>query len=1053
MRRGLLILFIIVSTLSCFSLLFANEKLIGARFPAISPEGDVIAFSYMGDLWTVPVTGGKATQITNHSAYEREPIWSPDGKWIAFTSDRMGNNDVYLMSAAGGTARQLTFHSGNDVATDFSPDGKWVIFSSDRTSMISIFKISLAGGNALPMLDTYWSWPHKAKMHPNGKTILFSLGMENGSWWRRGYRGSNSAKIWKFIPGTRDAQLVVSEKSNCFWPNWGPDGKTIYFVTDKNHNTKNIWTASEAGAGMKPVTEFKGNDVKWLSVAKKAPVAVYERDFSIWHTDLVTGKSRVIPIDAPAETKDNASFFAENDAVSEFQLSPDGKKIAAVVRGDIFVLGHEGGYARNVTESPWREKDVIWDKDSKNLIYVCDANANPDLYSISALGGRKPTQLTHSDLDELAPKLSPDGNWIAYYCGKRQIRLIQPDGKKDQLVLEGDFGGRFASDFSWSPDSRFLAIVDQSQANDDILAVNIETKEKHPLTNTAYDESSPAWSPNGKFLLFTSNRYGHSFPEFTGKSDVYQVYFEPQKPEFDEDTFEKLFVKKAEEKKDEADKKDAKKPDEKKEALKIVFKLEDLDIQTENVTNTLGNDHTFILSPKDTSTVYFVSNIDGKNHLWQTSLKKKERGKFEPFMAGVTNPGNLQFDKKGARLYYQSQGKIGYIEGTQNSSVSFTTKIKVDKTADYEQMLAELYYTLQHYYYDTNHHNVNWTELYEQFRPVLQQVREDADFYDYANEMIGFLNSSHTGIRGPGRGKIEEPSAHIGADWDFAEDKITFQRILKNGPIYSHRDSVAVGDELTAINGEPVSPDKNIWQRLNGNNGKRVRLTVNSRKLDKAIEIAIEPISAWEERDLRQEEWVKSRQAIVKQKTSDEVAYIHMSAMGYGDLERFLMELERDAVPRKGLILDLRYNFGGNVHDRVLQALTKPVYAKWRIRGLSETPQSTFGFEHRPAVLLTNEVTLSDGEMTANGFKTLQRGPIVGNTTYGWLIFTTSAGLMNGGYFRLPFWGCYTLDGVDLETGGGVTPDILVINDLKDDLNDRDPQLDRAIGKMMELVK
>jgi len=1053
MRRAFFTMIVFIFTLSCFSLLYADEKLIGARFPAISPEGDVIAFSYMGDLWTVPVTGGKATQLTNHSAYEREPIWSPDGQWIAFTSDRMGNNDVYLIRATGGTARQLTFHSGNDVATDFSPDGAWIIFSSNRSSMISIFKISIAGGNAIPLLDTYWSWPHSARMHPNGKTMLFSLGMENSYWWRRGYRGSNSAKIWKLTPGARDAQSVVSDQSNCFWPNWGPDGATIYFVTDKNADTKNIWTASDAGAGMKPVTEFKGNDVKWLSVARKTQVAVYERDFGIWYTDLVTGKSRSIPIDAPAETKDNASFFVENNAVSEFQLSPDGKKIAAVVRGDIFVLGHEGGYARNVTESPWRERDVIWDKDSKTLFYVSDANANPDMFAISALGGQQPTQLTHSELDEISPKLSPDGQWIAYYCGKRQIRLIQPDGNKDQLLLEGDFGGRFASDFSWSPDSRFLAIVDQNQANDDILAVNIETKEKHRLTNTAYDESSPAWSPDGKFLLFTANRNGHSFPEFTGQWDVYQVYFEPQKPEFDEATFEKLFVTKSEEKKDDKKSDDAKKKDEKKEVLKIAFKLDDLDRQTENVANTLGNDQSFILSPKDTSTVYFVSNIDGKNHLWQTSLKKKERGKYEPFMASVTSPGHLQFDKKGARLYYQSQGKIGYIEGTQNNSVSFTTKIKVDKTADYEQMLTELYYTLHQYYYDAAHHHVNWTELYEQFRPVLQQVREDADFYDYANEMIGFLNSSHTGIRGPGRGKIEEPSAHIGVDLAFADGKVTFQRILKNSPIYFHRDSVAVGDELLAINGETVSPEKSIWQHLNGNIGKRVTLTVKSKSLNKSIEIAIEPISTWEENELRQEEWVKSRRAIVKQKTTDEVAYIHMSAMGYGDLEQFLIELERDAVPRKGLILDLRYNFGGNVHDRVLQALTKPVYAKWRIRGLSETPQSTFGFEHRPVILLTNEVTLSDGEMTANGFKALKRGPIVGNTTYGWLIFTTGVSLMNGGYFRLPFWGCYTLDGVDLETGGGVTPDILVINDLKDDLNDRDPQLDRAIEKILELVK
>jgi tricorn protease len=223
--------------------------------------------------------------------------------------------------------------------------------------------------------------------------------------------------------------------------------------------------------------------------------------------------------------------------------------------------------------------------------------------------------------------------------------------------------------------------------------------------------------------------------------------------------------------------------------------------------------------------------------------------------------------------------------------------------------------------------------------------------------------------------------------------------------------------------------------------------------LKKNIDISVEPVSSGAENRLLLEEWIESRREIVKQKTGDKAAYIYMRAMGGGDLGRFLKELERDAVPRKGLILDLRFNFGGNVHDRVLQALTKPIYAKWRIRGMSETPQSTFGVTDKPVVLLINEVTLSDGEMTANGFKALKRGPIIGNTTYGWLIFTTGVGLMNGGYFRLPFWGCYTLDGKDLETIGGVKPDIFVINDLNHDLQDQDPQLEKAIEKILELIK
>ena len=388
----------------------ANEmQLIGARFPSISPDGKQIAFSYMGDLWIVSVDGGKATRLTNHVAYEREPIWSPDGQWLAFTSNRLGNNDIFLMKATGGTPRQLTFHSGNDVATDFTPDGQWIIFHSGRSSMSSIFKIHIDGGNAIPVLDTYWSWPYYVRVNPDGKSFLFSLGMENGSWWRKGYKGSNSTKIWTKGFTDRQAQCVVSNENNCFWPDWDIEGQQVYFISDRKLNNKNIWAVSKDGTNLRSITQFKEKDIKWFSVASNVPKAVYERDFGIWMTDLNTGESIRIPIDAPAETKDNRTFFVENGSVNEFRLSPDGKKIAAVVRGDIFVLSSTGGYARNITNTPWRERDIDWDEESKNLVYVSDMDANPDLYIISALGSEKPKRLTMSEEVELSPRFSPDG--------------------------------------------------------------------------------------------------------------------------------------------------------------------------------------------------------------------------------------------------------------------------------------------------------------------------------------------------------------------------------------------------------------------------------------------------------------------------------------------------------------------------------------------------------------------------------------------------------------------------------------------------------------------
>jgi tricorn protease len=788
-------------------------------------------------------------------------------------------------------------------------------------------------------------------------------------------------------------------------------------------------------------------------------MAVYRRNFGLWTTDLSTGDSRPVPIDAPAEAEENSVFFVEDGTVSEFKLSPDGKKIAAVIRGEIFVLSVEGGYARNITNSAENERDIEWDKDSERVIYVSDREANPDLYIVSALGDTDPVRLTNTPGDVLGTSVSPDGEWIAYFSGPRELRIVQPDGENDRLVIEDEFGGRFAGGFAWSPDSRYIAIVTQT-SNEDIFAVNIDNGEKIPLTNTAYDEGAPVWSPDGEYLVFSSNRFGHSFPEFTGKYDLYSVQFEPKFPEFEETEFEELFEDEkedegqattgGEESKDESGEED----DEDEDEVTVTFQLDNIDRQTDRILNSLTNERTALFSPKEPKTAYFLSNRHGANHLWKVEYEDGRWGSPEAFAESATNIGNLQFDADGKYIYYTQRGRLGRItvSSGRGEAITFESKIEVDRVADYEQALSEVYYILQYYFYDSEHHNVDWRGVYERFEPVMAQVREENDFADFANEMIGFLNSSHTGYRGGVSRSTEEPSPHFGMDLDLSQDPTTITKIWKDGPLWLHRDSVAAGDRLVEIAGEPVDADENIWKTLNGKTDQRVLLTVHSQRLDREVTVPLQAISSGAENSLKREEWIESRRESVKEGTDDRVAYIYMSAMGQRDLERFLLELERDAVPREGLILDLRYNMGGNVHDRVLQALTQPVYAKWQQRGLSETQQSTFGFADKPIVLITNEITLSDGEMTANGFKALNRGTVVGNTTYGWLIFTTSARLINGNSIRLPWWKCLTLDGENMERMGGVQPDIRVINDLNDELAGEDPQLERAVEEVLRMI-
>ena len=519
-----------------------DKALIGARHPAVSPDGKQVAFSYMGDIWIVAAEGGRARQLTNHAAYEREPLWSPDGASLAFTSNRNGSNDVFIVPAAGGVPLQLTWHSGDDLATDFTPDGKSVVFRSGRASSGSLYKVPVGGGTETPVLETYWNYAAYGRISPDGKSVLFSWGSENSYWWRRGYRGANAAKIWATDLTSGTPRKIVDDAANAFWPDWRPDGAGIVFVSDRS-GTYNIWTAGADGTAQRQVTRFDKGDVRWMSVAAKAPVAVFERDFGIWAANLANGAAHRLAIEAPAETKDNQFLYVDNAPVSEFRVSPDGKKIAAVVRGEVFIVSTEGGYARNITESPWREGSVDWDKDGRTVFFVSDSGGNPDIYALPAVGGEKPRRLTDTPEDELGLQVSPDGQWLAYYRGHRELRLIRPDGKDDRLLVAMDFGGRFADDFVWSPDGKYLAVVASRNGQADVFAVEAATGKAVVMTNTAYDEGSPFWTPDGKALLFSSNRTGHSFPEFTGQWDLYRLFLQPRPVEFDEDDFDKLFAK------------------------------------------------------------------------------------------------------------------------------------------------------------------------------------------------------------------------------------------------------------------------------------------------------------------------------------------------------------------------------------------------------------------------------------------------------------------------------------------------------------------------------
>jgi len=1047
-RYGLVVaILMVLSSISAFPL----DKAVGARYPALSPDGRYIAFSYLGDIFVVGREGGKATRITDHIAYDRSPIFSPDGKYIAFSSNRCGNYDVFIVRREGGIPRQLTFHSANDIATSFTPDGKYILFQSNRENRSSLYLVPVAGGTPKRVIPGFFTTLANGKVSPDGRYIIFTEGTEaTAFWWRKGYRGSFSAEIWLYDLKTKKLRKLTEYEGNDSYPLFAPDGKTFYFTSDRSkRGVYNIWEKGIEKGALREITHFKKDGVLNPSISANGRYLAYEHNFRIYTTDLKTGKTREVPIEIASDLKENLVVKKKlgND-VSEFALSPDGKKIAFIVRGEVFVMDSKGKYKRRITRTPSREKEVSFAPDSRTIVYTSARNGNDDIFIADALTGKE-TQLTNSPEQEFHPKFSPDGKKIAYYIGKRKIAIIPKKGGKPEILVDADIGGIFGGDFSFSPDSRFIAYTVMRNDEGEIYIIDLATKKKVNITKTGYDEEDPKWTPDGKYIYLIANHYGHSFPTGAGKYDIYLIDLKKQKIEFTEDKYDELFKK---EKKEEAKKK-------KKEVKKVEIEFADIEKRLRQLTDTNGDDSSPVISPKDNKTIVFRSNIFGRNELYMVKIKKE--GIATPIQLTtnerIGSPFSISFAPDGSAVYFLNRGMIKKLDlrSKRVMPIPVSVELTIDKKAEFKQMFNEVWVTLRDYYYDKNFHGVNWEKMREKYAPIIERVGTDTDFYDVISMMLGELNSSHLGIYPP-----YSPSAvrtgELGIEFEQKEGKEFFKikKIIKDGPVAKAEAGVKPGDYLIAIDDVVLSPRTNIAKLLNDKIGKKVKLLINSKPTkENARVVYVKPISSREVQSLRYQMWEDARKKMVEEKTNGRVAYIHMRAMGRWDLTRFLKELESEAADKEALILDIRFNRGGNIHDQVLSALSRRAYAKWRMRDLSTTTQPTFNIGDKPIILLTNEYSLSDAEMTANGFKALHLGKIVGTRTYGWLIFTTGRRLLNGAYFRIPFWGCYTLEGKDLETIGGVEPDITVVNTLADRVAGRDPQLEKAIEIILKELK
>ena len=1024
----------------------AAEDILYARYPCLSPDGSTIAFTYMGDIWTVPSSGGRASRLTVHEAEDILPQYSPDGKHLLFSSRRFDNYDVFIIPSEGGTPKQVTVHSADDFGTGWTPKGDTVIFHSNREGRNDIYKVAITGGTPIMLTGYFKEHEFNGRISSDGKHLLFNSGSGWSRWWRRDLQSSRNCDIYlqdrTKTPFT--SQRLTTYEGHDVWPVYNEAAGELYFISCRG-DWAQIWKQPMENETATPLTSFVGDGVQWLNSNPQSTQLVFEQGFKIWRLDPAEGTPVEVPIIINSDERTNLRQIKEfNGNIEWFSLSPDEKKIAAVIHGEIFIIPAEDpteGIC--ITHTPTRETTPVWSADSRRLYFASDRTGNYDIYSVDVVSGIE-TRLTSDSANEVKPIISPDGNYLAFYRGLDKIIRLDVASGRETDWIEGtffDLGVESTIEYNWSPDSRWLVFTMAGPTYEtNIFAAPIDGAAQDISKISGYNYR-PRFSTDGKFVYFS--RYND------GKTRTYKIELTPAPQEFFEAAFDSLFLEEPDQKKDKAkDKKD----DEVTPAETIIDfnRIE----ARRSLAYKLQSSSEYPIATTDGKKFAFVATLLDKPEIWAVNADD------DPDLVQLTHSGSgkslLTISTDSKTLYYLEEGKIKTIgiDGKDGKTLSFKAALDIDQKELAREKFAESWQMLNTYFYDGDFHGTDWKAVFAKYEPVVDHIRTEPEFRNFIKEMLGELRASHLDIYSREKGPdAEMRTGETGIEFDYGHlDKTGEYRVLHIVPL-SPADMAGIrpGQFVTAINGQPVDKDINIFNLLVGTAGNRVSLTMSDKPGGKMVDMLIKPISRSEMAQLKYDGWVESRRHIVDSLSQGRLGYLHIQAMSGSSLEKFKEELVSIAEPRDGLILDVRDNGGGNIAVHLLEILVKTPYFLRNFRDFPVTTENKMRSKalEKPMTLLTNSYSASNSEIFAEGFRKLHLGQIIGEPTAGAVIGTSSYGLIDGTRIRRPSWGAFTVEMEDTDIKRRY-PDILVEHSPDDNINGRDRQLERAIEELMK---
>jgi tricorn protease len=1073
------------------------------RTPALAPNGKQVAFVYAADIWLVDLEGGAAQRLTAHPSLNSSPRFSPSGKELAFTSTRTGNGDIYILPLESGDVRQITFHDSPATMEAWSADGQQLYFSSSIAQLgMGIYRVSAMGGTPSGLINEPFEDLVHATVSPDGSQIAFNL--VRMAWWRKGPNPYAASEIWTLSLNCSEGEeprlprRQTTMKCINRWPLWASDGKGFYFVSDRN-GYENIWYSELQSEESRQITNFRDGRVLWPTIAPTSETIVFERDFDLWRLDLKSGESEPISIKVGADTRITPVRVESYIRANELSLAPDGKKIAYVARGEVFAdfadketdREQRQGASFRITNTPAREKDVVWSPDSRSLVYISDRYGEDELISYSFLDNSE-KRLTDDPSPKSQPCFSPDGKWIAYMRGIDQIYLLNTETREVRPFAQGLFIR--TSGLAWSPDSRWLAFL----SNDEHLFTNVyvqridETQARQVTFLSNLEGYGLLWSPNGRFLIFTSGQY-------RAEAQIARVDLRPAPPQFRETEFEKLFedrrsngapqlppapavpapppitpaelIEQTEtpsERSDPAAPKEAEKPSapaqEEPRGNKVEIIFEGIERRLRLITPEQMDGMAHAISP-DNRDLLFTARVADKMNIWSLPLDELRQDQPPRQLTYTTSyKGSLQFSPDGKLFYYLDEGRVTtrkFPNGNDPTTVAIRGDIVVDFNQEKQQMFAETWRLMRDHFYDESFRGLDWNTIRDYYAPAVAGAQISSDLYAILNLMLGDLRASHMGVWPTGSGGNQD--GYTGLIFDRVEliqtGALRIANIVPDSPAtrgsddqIGSGDAPRIGEFLIAVNGVQITKQTNLFALLQRTVGRRVVLSLsNNADGSDSREVAIRPINAYQYERLLYRTWTATNERYVHRISNGRIGYVHIEEMSYPAYQQFLIDLNTEARGKEGVVIDVRYNGGGHTATFILDVLSRSSTLRSGFRNRTNTDVGHYAGNrvlNKPTVLVTNEKSASNTEMFSESYRRKGLGPIVGKPTAGAVIWTSQLRLIDGSILRLPHSSTVTPEGEDLE-GTGRPVDVEIDRSLGEWALGIDKQLDAAVEALL----